>query len=126
MPLYPRTSTDEAAWHEWLFRCLASTIIVQLDALEGQLQPWDPSALVVLVVCYLHRIARPLAVCLREVTDGAKTTGLLHAPTAANVQACVVDTLTGPTPEISHIIRHRRTSRAADQHKGNQADLHRL
>ena len=109
-----RTSIDEAAWHDWLFRCLAPTITVQLDALEGQLQPWGPTALVVLVVCHLRRIVRPLAVCLKEVVEGAKATGLLHSGTAASVQVCVVDTLTRPTPEISHIVRHRRTHRAAD------------
>ena len=55
MPLYPRISTDEVAWRARLFRCLASTIIVQLDALEGQLQPRGPTALVVLAVFYVGR-----------------------------------------------------------------------
>ena len=73
----------------------------------------------VLVVCYLRLIVRPLAVYLREVVDGAKTMGILHAAAAANVQARAVGTLTGPTPEISRIIRHRRVAPAEDQHEGN-------
>ena len=32
------------------------------SALEAQLETWDPTAMVVLVVCYLHRLARPRAV----------------------------------------------------------------
>ena len=74
----------------------------------------------------MHRIVRPLAAYLEEVVEGAKAPGLLHSATAANAHACVVDTLTGPTSEISHAIRHRRAKPAADQHAGNQADLRRL
>ena len=58
-------SLDEVVWHEWLFRCLAATIIVQLIALEAQLETWGPTAMTVLVVCYVHRLARPLAVYRR-------------------------------------------------------------
>ena len=101
MPLYPPTSTEDVqvAWHARIFRCLASTIIVQLDALEGQPQAWGPTALVVIVVCYLHRLVRPLAVHLKEVAEGANELGLLHSTTAASVQVCGVGTLTRPTPE---------------------------
>ena len=51
------------AWHDWLFRCLAATIILQLNAVEEEAEvEWDPTTMVVLVVCYLHRLVRPLAV----------------------------------------------------------------
>ena len=126
MPGPPTDATHDVAWHEWLFRCLAATIVVQLNALECQLTTWDSTAMVVLVVCYLNRLVRPLATYLSEVVAGAKEKGLLGHAVAANVQVCIVDTLTGPTSEISHIIRHRRMTKAEDQHKGNQADLHRL
>ena len=122
-----RARSNEVAWHGSLFRCLAATIIVQLHAMEQEAEvEWDPTAMVVLVVCYLHRLARPLAAYLNEVVEGAKTKGLLRCAVAANVQVCVVDTLTGPTSEISHIIRHRRVTHADDQHRSNQADLHRF
>ena len=48
--------------------------------------------------------------------------GLLTLKEPGNVQVCIVDTLTRPTSAISHIIRHRRLSSEADQHKGGQAD----
>ena len=70
-------SLDEVAWHDWLFRCLAATMTVQLNALEAQLETWGPTAMVVLVVCYLHRLARPLAVSLNEVVEGATEVGPL-------------------------------------------------
>ena len=57
---------------------------------------------------------------------GAKGKGLLRRAVAANVQVCIVDTLTGPTSEISHIILHRCGAQAADQHKGIQNDPHRF
>ncbi len=52
--------------------------------------------------------------------------GMLTAAAPANVQACIVDTLTGPTLLIKHIIRHQHVSMYTDQHKGNHADPHRL
>ena len=115
-------SLAKVVWHEWLFRCLAATIlIVQLIALEAQLETWGPTAMAVLVVCYLHRLAQPLAVYLEPSRKG-----LLRCASATNVQVCIVDTLTRPTSEISHITRHRHVAQAEDPHEGNEADLHRL
>ena len=42
-----------------------------------------------LVVGYLHRIARPLAVYLKEVVEGAKTLGILRSATAATVLSLI-------------------------------------
>ena len=79
------------------------------------------------VLVVLQRLARPLAVYLNEVVEGAKSKGLLRCASAANVQARIVDTLTRPTSEISHIARHRRVAQQAEgQHKGNHTDLHRM
>jgi hypothetical protein len=70
----------------------------------------------------LHRIVGPLTQILNEVIADAKLQGLLTLTEPGNVRACIVDSLTGPTSAISDIIRHRRLSSDADQHKGNQAD----
>ena len=116
------TLDGTVAWHRSLFRCLAATTIVQLHALETELEmTWDETAMVVLVVCYLNRLVQPLAAYLNEVVARAKGKGPLRPAVAANVQVCIVDTLTRPTSEISHIIRRRRVTHADDQHKGIQA-----
>ena len=96
---------------------------MQLNELETHAAAnWNPTAMVVLVVCYLHRIVGPLTQFLNEVIANANMQGLLTLAEPGNVQVCIVDTLTGPTSVISHIIRHLRQSSDADQHKGNQAD----
>ena len=121
MPAAQRAQTrdDSVAWHESLFRCPAATIILQLTAVEEDVAAevdWDETAMVVRVVCYLKRIVRPLGAYLHEVVEGAKRKGLLRRAVAASVQVCIVDTLTGPTSEISRIIRHRRVTHSDDQH----------
>jgi len=82
--------------------------------------------MVVLVACYLHRLIGALAAYLKEVVKQAKAQGLLRRTTEANLQVCIIDTLTGPTAEVVHIVRHRRGTTEADQHKGIQSDPHRL
>ena len=122
-----RTSSDEVAWHDRLFRCLGAAIVVQLARLEHSAHgQWDCTAMVVLVACYLHRLVGPLAAYLKELVEQAKVQGCLQHTVAANVQVCIIDTLTGPTAEVVHIIRHRRVTTEADQHKGIQSDPHRL
>jgi hypothetical protein len=82
--------------------------------------------MMVLVACYLHRLVGPLGASLKELVQQAKLQNLLRYTVEANVQICIIDTLTGPTADVVHIIRHRRVTQDADQHKGNQSDPHRL
>ena len=106
-----RSSSDEVAWHERLFRCLGATILVQLVDLERSADgQWDCNAMVVLVACYLHRVIGPLSAYLKELVGAARWEGRLRHTVEANVQVCIVDTLTGPTAEVTHIIRHRRVT----------------
>ena len=122
-----RSSSDEVAWHERLFRCLGATILVQLVDLERSADgQWDCNAMVVLVACYLHRVIGPLSAYLKELVGAARLEGRLRHTVDANVQVCIVDTLTGPTAEVTHIIRHRRVTTATDQHRGLQSDPRRL
>ena len=58
---------------------------------------WNPTAMVVPVVCYLHRILGPRTQFLNEVMATASVKGLLTLTEPGNVQVCTVDTLTGPT-----------------------------
>ena len=122
------SSSDEVAWHERLFRCLGANILNQLVDLEYSVAPgqWNDTAMVALVACYLHKLIGPPAAYLKEVVKQAKAQGLLRRTAEANLQVCIIDTLTGPTAEVVHIIRHRRVTQEADQHKGNQSDPHRL
>ena len=71
---------------------------MQLNELETHATAnWNPTAMVVLVVCYLHRIVGPLTQFLNEVIADAKLQGLLTLTEPGNVQVCIVDSLTGPT-----------------------------
>lgn len=129
MPSGAGASAGEVGWHNALFYNLAWTVLLQLVALEsepGAITRWDPCEMVVLVVCYLHRVLRPLSVYLAEFIQGCKLQGILRFTFATNVKVCIVDSMTGPTSQISHIIRHRRVVTAADQHKGHQADPRRF
>ena len=83
---------------------------------------WNPTGIVAPVACYLRRIVGLLRQFLNDVIANAKLHGLLTLTEPGNVQVCIVDSLTGPTSAMSHIIRHRRRSSDSDQHKGNQAD----
>ena len=59
---------DQVAWRVWLFHCLGATIVMQLSELETHaVANWNPTAMVVLVVCYLHRIVGPLTQFLNKV-----------------------------------------------------------
>ena len=110
------------AWHDKLFRCIGATILSELIDLEKSVLVWDPHAMMVLVACYLHRVLGPLAAYLKQLIENARQQGLLQHTVEANVQICMIDALTGPTAEVVHIVRHRRVTAEADQHKGNQSD----
>ena len=97
---------------------------MQLNELETHAaDTWGPTAMVVLVVCDLHRIVGPLTQFLNEVIANVKLQGLLTLAEPGNFQVCIVDTLTGPASMISHIIRHRRQSSDADLRKGAKQTL---
>ena len=117
---------NDVAWHDKLFRCIGATILSELIDLEQSVLVWDPHAMMVLVACYLHRVLGPLAAYLKQLIENARQQGLLQHTVEANVQICIIDALTGPTAEVVHIVRHRRVTSEADQHKGNQSDPHRF
>ena len=71
---------------------------MQLNELETHATAnWNPTAMMVLVVRYLHRIVGPLTQFLNEVIVTATLQALLTSAEPGNVQVCLVDTLTGPT-----------------------------
>ena len=64
---------------------------MQLDELETHAAAnWNPTAMVVLVVCYLHGIVGPLTQFLNEVIANAKLQGLLTLTEPGNVQCASV------------------------------------
>ena len=87
---------------------------------------YDTKRMIVLVACYLHRVASPLAAFLEHVVGQAQKRGLFKYVTTANCQVRVVDSLTGPAAEHGHVIRRRRVTLTADQHRGLQGDRKRF
>ena len=71
---------------------------------------FNAKRVIVLVACYLHRVASPLAALLEYVVGQAHTRGLFQYVTTSNCQVRVLDSLTGPTAEHVHVIRHRRVA----------------
>ena len=118
--------SNDAARHDKLFRCVGATILNELIDLEKSVRVWDPHAMMVLVACYLNRVLGPLAAYLKQLIANAQKEGVLQHTVEANVQVCIIDVLTGPTAEVVHVVRHRRVTLEADQHKGNQSDPHRF
>ena len=66
--------------------------------------------MVVQVVCYLHQLLGPLAQCLKEVIENARTERIQTVAMPASVCARFVDTLMGPISAISRLIRRRRVA----------------
>ena len=116
------------AWEDNLFRAMGAMALQQLLQLEsdfqkkGPGQSWDDQAIMVLVACYLNRVAGPLRWYFQELIRAARQLGLLQHTQPTNTQVRIVDTLTGPTSEHTHVLLHRRTCEEADMYKGNQSN----
>ena len=98
--------------------------LLQLEAdfqRKGSDQSWNEEAILVLVACCLHRVAGPLR-WFFQLVQAVKRNGLLRHTQGANVQVRIVDAVTGPTSEHTHILFHRRFCNEADMYKGNQSN----
>ena len=63
---------------------------------EGPGQSWDDQAILVLVACYLHRVAGPLRWYFQELIQAARRLGLLQHTQPANTQGADRGHLDGP------------------------------
>ena len=79
---------------------------------------FDANRMIALVACYLHRVASPLVAFLAYVVGQAQNRGLSKYVTTSNCQVRVVNSLTGPTAEHGHVIRHKRVTLTAYQQRG--------
>ena len=123
-----RQEDAPVAWEPRLFRAIGAMALQQLMHLESDFdareaaggQPWDNNAVLVLVACYLPRVARPLGWFFQELIGTARALGLLRHTQVSNAPVRVPDTLCGLTSEHTHVLLHRRTCRVADMHRGIQ------
>ena len=124
-----KSNPHAVSWHDLFFRGIGSAALTQLltaDHKHDVGMQFDTRRMIALVACYLHRVASPLPSFLEHSLGQAQTRGLFKYVTTANCQVRVVDSLTGPTAEHGHVIRHKRLTLTADPHRGLQGDRQRF
>ena len=89
MPEASRASSrdDEVAWRE----------LNVVENKPGAAAQWGLRAMVMRIVCYLHRLLGPITKYLTKAIENSRTQGILTVAMPANVQVCIVDTRAGPT-----------------------------
>ncbi len=124
---------DAVVWNDSLYRQIGAAVVCEFCDFEYELRQrpeadrnCEPDAMVVLVACFLHRTCDPLLWYMRCLVSEACEAEVLRVVKPSNVHCRTIDSLTGPTAEYCHVVRHRRTVHVADQDKGLQADARRM